>query len=147
MLWLDQPDSVFGESTVLVLFRDDMTFARFADTWRADEPEPPALAPPAERFAPTGRLGKVWREGAGVRARLGWALEPEKRGGPWATEPQLALNGALQPFERGAMYWVPYQAGTAQYQEDRWIYVLRTSAPQAGQSGNTWMEFPDTWRG
>ena len=139
MLCIQQSGFGWEWGVVLVLFQDDMTFARVSDTWRAEQPEPSPQVPPAGLYEPQGRFGKVWREGAGVKDRLGWSIEPEKKGGPWSSDPAKALNGAAQGFQRGVMYWIPYKAGTPQYRDDRWIYVVTTTRYR-------WLAFTDTWQ-
>ena len=145
MLWIDQPGFSWERGVVLVLFQDNMTFARVSDTWEPGQPEPSPQTPPQGLYEPRERFGKAWREGAGVKDRLGWAIELEKKGGAWSPNPADALNGAAQGFLRGLMYWIPYKAGTASYTEDRWIYVLATLKSDRSP-GNSWLAFPDTWR-
>jgi len=80
MIWLAQVpynDSVI-ENVIFVLY-DDGTANRFQDTWTSVEPESdPALVPPAGLYRPIRGFGKLWRENAGVRERLGWATAPER---------------------------------------------------------------------
>jgi hypothetical protein len=77
---------------IYVLYNDPGTWARFADTWTEDEvtvpgePAPPGLQRPRRSF------GKVWRENATVRERLGWATAAEQ-----------SYDGLIQRFERGLM--------------------------------------------
>ena len=72
MLWLQ------SDGRILVLY-DDHTWETYADTWTVAEPEEDAtLAAPEGRFQPKRGLGKVWRDNAAVRERLGWALAPEQ---------------------------------------------------------------------
>lgn len=121
---------------IFLLFGDDMSFIQVPDTWLLGDPGPGAETPPVGMVAASGGLGKVWRDLPGVRGRLGWAIEPEKVGGPWSPDPQAALNGATQAFLGGTLLWIPHQAGTAQYERDRWIYGLNDST-------HTWVAFPD----
>jgi uncharacterized protein with LGFP repeats len=141
MLWIEQTGFYWEQGVVLVMFKDDMTFVRVSDMWRPGQPEPSPQVPPRGLYEPLERFGKIWREGAGVKDRLGWAIEPEKSGGTWSPDSLNALNGAAQGFQRGMMYWIPYKAGTPAYMEDRWIYVLTTVGPHY-----KWLAFPDTWR-
>lgn len=145
MLWIDQVGFSWESGVILVLFQDDMTFTQLSDTWEPEEPEPSPQVPPSDLYEPRGRFGKAWREGADLKARLGWAIEPEKKGGGWSPDPAEALNGAAQSFQRGVMYWIPYNAGTPEYTEDMWIYVLATSSPD-GSPRNEWLAFIDTWK-
>jgi hypothetical protein len=73
MLWVE------AETRIYVLFDSGSpAWSTFADMWQAGEPESdPELAPPPALYQPVRGFGKVWREEAGVRERLGWALAPE----------------------------------------------------------------------
>jgi len=133
MFWTDA-DFYDNTGIVWVLFSDDGTYARVPDTWFGG-PEPTPLSPPKGLYEPRGRLGKAWREGAGVRDRLGWAIEPVQQG-----------NGAWQGFDRGYMFWIVYRQGLPD--QERWIYVLSTYYPwPPGGSRNDWLKFVDTWEG
>lgn len=131
MFWTDA-DFYDNRAVVWVLFADDSTYARVPDTWMSGQAEPTPLTPPGGLYEPRGRLGKAWREGAGVRNRLGWAIETVQQG-----------RGAWQGFDRGYMFWLVYRAGAAD--EERWIYVLGTyyPCPPCG-SRNDWLKFVDT---
>lgn len=124
----------FEENAVFVLFRDNMTWAKvIVPSWAQPEP---IETPPAGRYAPQGRIAYAWQQGAGVRARLGWAIEPEKSG-----RVDDGTNGAWQAFERGYMYWIPWNLP-----DDRYIYVLSTYYPYPpGGARYDWLEFKDTW--
>lgn len=124
----------FGKDAVLVLFRDDGTWSQ---SNVASGAAPSGIGtPPAGKFAPTGRIGWLWQNGANVRARLGWALAPEKTGK--YGDPS---NGAWESFSRGYMYWFPWALP-----DDRYIYVLATYNlyPPGGNRAD-WLEFKDTW--
>ena len=145
IFWAGGPD-YDGLSDAYVLFRDDGTFiqARVSVSWSREQPAPmpTPTATPTEPFEPQGNLAEVWREGPGVKRRLGLAVEPEKSG-----------NGAWQEFLRGWMFWIPYEQGTPDdalgkpfEQRDRWIYVLADYWPYPpGGERNEWLEFLDTW--
>jgi hypothetical protein len=80
MIWLEE---VRAEEPllerVIFVFYNDGRFDRFDDTWTEDQPESdPALVPPAGLIQPIRGFGKVWRENARVRERLGWGLAPER---------------------------------------------------------------------
>jgi hypothetical protein len=124
----------FAKGYVFVLFADDGTYIKVPDTWSKDQPEPTPLAPPAGKLEPRDRLGKAWREGAGVRDRLGWAIEAESSG-----------KGSWQEFDRGYMFWIVFNKDTPQ--EIKMIYVLATysPAPSYGQR-NDWLGFEDKWK-
>jgi len=145
VFWMTGPDyPTWQQGYAYVLFGDDGTFIRVPVSWGAERPAPmptPA-ATPTEPFEPQGNLAEVWREGPGVKRRLGLALEPEK-----------SCNGAWQEFSRGWMFWIPYRQGTPDdvpgkpfEQRDRWIYVLAWYWPYPpGGSRNDWLQFLDTW--
>jgi hypothetical protein len=50
---------------------------RFPDDWREGQPTGVTDLPPPGRYAPVRGFGYLWATNAEVRARLGWALEPE----------------------------------------------------------------------
>jgi hypothetical protein len=124
----------FDQDAVLVLFKDNSTWVKVI---AAAGSEPATIgAPPAGRFAPQGRIGYVWQQGAGVRTRLGWALEPAKSG-----KVADGSNAAWQAFSRGYMYWIPWSQP-----DDRTIYVVATYNPYPpGGNRSDWLEFKDTW--
>ncbi|MBN1286824.1 MAG: hypothetical protein JXB47_15600 [Anaerolineae bacterium] len=97
MVWVSQlgwePQKI-----IYVLFNDG-TYQRYLDAWQDGMPESGGETPPEGRFEPVRGFGKIWREQAGVRGRLGWALQPES-GGP----------GQIQRFARGEMVYLS-QAG------------------------------------
>jgi len=82
-----------GDTTQVYALYDDGSWEQFDDTWSSDEPEwDTHIVSPAGRFQPKRGFGKVWREQAQVRERLGWALEEES-----------ARALFVQPFERGEL--------------------------------------------
>jgi hypothetical protein len=124
----------FDKDSVLVLFRDDKTWSKVVVP--ADAAPSPIGAPPAGKYAPSGRIGWVWQQAAGVKARLGWGIEPEKSGTVAA-----GTNAAWQAFSRGYLYWIKYNDP-----DDRWIYVVATTKPYPpGGNRADWLEFKDTW--
>lgn len=122
-----------GADSVMVLFRDDKTWSKVVASLDA---VPGAIgSPPAGKYAPSGRIGWVWQQAAGVRSRLGWATEPEKSGG--------VTDGvaAWQAFSRGSMFWIKFNDP-----DDRWIFVVATYKPYPpGGNRSDWLEFKDTW--
>jgi LysM repeat protein len=71
------PGSADTRGTIYVIYNDG-TWETFVDTWDASQPSnDPAILPPADRYQPERGIGKLWREQAGVRSKLGWAYEPE----------------------------------------------------------------------
>jgi len=87
MIWLQE---IPRESTasgvpegpyIYVLYKDDQlpAWQRYDDTWTSEQPETdPAIVPPEGFRQPIRGFGKLWRNNAEVRERLGWALEPER---------------------------------------------------------------------
>lgn len=74
MIWVQEQDLIY------VLFDDDLSpqWNAYADEWDEGEPEDdPTLTPPAGLYQPVRGFGLVWREGPGVRDRLGWAVDAE----------------------------------------------------------------------
>jgi len=146
IFWMTGPDyPTWEQGSAYVLFRDNGTFIRVPVSWGTGQPAPipTPTSPPTEPFEPLGNLAEVWREGPGVKTRLGLAVEAEKSG-----------NGAWQEFWSGWMFWIPYKQGTPDdmpgkpfEQRDRWIYVLADYWPYPpGGVRNDWLEFLDTWQ-
>jgi hypothetical protein len=145
ILWamgLEYP--AWAQDQAYVLFADEGTFIRVPVDWEAQSPSPipTRMDTPSEPFEPQGKLAEVWREGPGVKERLGLAIEAEI----WGT-------GAWQEFSRGWMFWLPYRQSTPDdalgksfEERDRWIYVLATYWPDPpGAVRNEWLQFLDTW--
>jgi hypothetical protein len=92
MIWLQEipaESDAWGRAqgpTIYVLYNSyingDSTSGQvreFDDTWTPSEPESdPSIVPPAGVYQPIRGFGKVWRNNAVVRERLGWALAPER---------------------------------------------------------------------
>jgi hypothetical protein len=79
MIWVEGTPE-HGGSAVYVLYEDESTtkWNRFADEWDESQPvSDPSLTPPSGFFQPVRGFGLVWREGTGVRDRLGWATDQE----------------------------------------------------------------------
>jgi hypothetical protein len=77
MLWSAALGWELNRPIVYVLYNDG-TYQRYEDTYnQSTDPLVGELPPPSGFFEPEGSLGKVWREGPGVSARLGWATGPE----------------------------------------------------------------------
>jgi photosystem II stability/assembly factor-like uncharacterized protein len=84
--------SMGGSSSVLVSYFSDR---RWSEVQEASTGQgQPILSPPAALFAPEGRFGQVWRNQAGVRDRLGWAIGKPR-----------TFAGAIQRFAGGTMVW------------------------------------------
>jgi len=80
----------------------------YADTYLSSDPESDAslVSPTTEvgrvsLLQPMGRFGKLWRENAWLRDRLGWAMGIS----PGSQVSAAAFNGAVQDFERGVLFW------------------------------------------
>ena len=103
MVWVDTAPSpqyyplYNWQKAIYVLF-DDGTYALYQDTWDSSQPANSGLKPPAGLYEPNRGFDKVWLNatGAKVRERLGWATEPQERGG----------KGAIQGFWHGQMVWI-----------------------------------------
>jgi hypothetical protein len=80
MVWLEE---VRGETFVtqrqILVFYDDGKYEQYQDTWMEGQPESdPSIVPPSGMYQPVRGFGKLWRETAGVRDKLGWATVPEQ---------------------------------------------------------------------
>lgn len=65
--------------TVYVIYNDG-EWLTFPDGWDASQPaSDPSLVVPNGRYQPVESIGKVWREVADVRNRLGWAYGPQSK--------------------------------------------------------------------
>ena len=85
MLWVQATGRIYA-------FLHDGRWFSYVDEFREGDPESdPAFSPPPGREQPLRGFGKVWREDAGLRSAIGWALAKE--------EPASA---AYLPFARGA---------------------------------------------
>lgn len=83
----------------------------YSDRWQQWEPERAGLTPPPGLIEPKRGFGKVWREEAGVRETLGWAVTDER-----------GDVGVVQQYTNGAAI---YMQGT------NTIYLF-------GPNGQTW---------
>ena len=76
------PDPAFPadqRGTIFVIYNDG-EWVTFPDLWDVSQPSSdPSIAAPNGRFQPVDSIGKVWRENADVRSRLGWAYEPQSK--------------------------------------------------------------------
>lgn len=79
MIWSNK-DGWFEQPLVFVLYEDG-TYERFQDTFDpGTDPVSGGDTPPDGLVEPKFGFGKVWREEAGVRDRLGWATAEESAG-------------------------------------------------------------------
>jgi hypothetical protein len=83
MLWLREFSSdVRSDPEILVITPgptgSGLTWQRFPDPWQEGQPTGVTGTPPAGRYAPQRGFGLLWASNAELRARLGWALDPEQ---------------------------------------------------------------------
>jgi hypothetical protein len=107
MLW--RPDA----GLIHVLFDhpwQPQGWGAFVDTFQASDIETdPTIADPTPMadmpiyMQPQGRFGKLWRENAWLRDRLGWAQIPyDGEGGAMSS---ITFDGAVQDFQHGVLLW------------------------------------------
>jgi hypothetical protein len=100
MIWVDRGAS---GRVIYTLFFDAGGSVRgyqgFMDEWDERQPASGSLRPPAGLLEPERGFGKVWRENAEVRERLGWATTPEKAG-----------RADVQDWRGGVMLWLALQS-------------------------------------
>jgi hypothetical protein len=80
IVWLEEVrgETFVSQGQLLVLYADG-TYEQYQDAWTEDQPEDdPAIVPPEGLLQPIRGFGKLWRETAGVRDKLGWATAPEQ---------------------------------------------------------------------
>ncbi|UCC63552.1 MAG: hypothetical protein JSV36_00390, partial [Anaerolineae bacterium] len=81
MIWVENTIWVEEQKRIFVLYDDDQPSPKwrtFTDEWDEDEPNgDPTIVPPDGLYQPVRGFGKVWREHAQVRDRLGWAVDQE----------------------------------------------------------------------
>lgn len=102
MLWVRQSiGDVTGPGEIFVFVPDPAdpqrwTWQRFADEWSEGMPTGIDEQPPAGLYAPERGFGYLWGRNADVRARLGWAIEPEQ-----------GETGGYRRFQRGFLLFRP----------------------------------------
>ena len=81
----------------------------YVDTFQSSDPDSDAnvIVPTPEPggqllVQPTGRFGKLWRENAWLREKLGWALAKNPKDGAQSI---ASFTGAAQDFEGGILFW------------------------------------------
>ncbi|MBI5303381.1 MAG: hypothetical protein HY868_14695 [Chloroflexi bacterium] len=97
MVWLKEMR--LGQTVianVIVVLYADGTWQRFNDSWNESLPaSDPAIIAPSGLYQPVRGFGKVWRESASVRAKLGWATTQEKAfDSIWQTQKRESLPSA-----------------------------------------------------
>jgi Putative zinc-finger/Bacterial Ig-like domain len=79
------------------------------------------MTPPPGRYIPVRGFGELWANNPTVRARLGWAIEPEQ-----------SATGAFQTYEHGYALWTDNK-------------IIRFMYKDAGATENIWQRFADTY--
>lgn len=105
MLWRPDIDLIY----VLFDMERPGGWGACVDTFQPTDPDSdPTIVVPTPASGgpiytqPVSRFGKLWRENAWLRERLGWAIkESNKRGATTIVH----FNGAAQDFERGTLFW------------------------------------------
>ena len=120
MLWLQEIRSggFTSEDLLFVLF-DDGRWQWYPDTWTSDQPESdPSIIPPQGRVQPQRGFGKVWREHAEVRERIGWGLALEQGYyAEWQEPIREFVPGAayIRTFADGVIQMSGWRDGTWQF--------------------------------
>jgi hypothetical protein len=105
MLWRPEAGLIYA----LFAAEQPNGWVALVDTFQpGDADSEPSLTPPTPTSGgaiydqPKGRFGKLWREDAHIRERLGWAVkQPAARDGTST----MGFTGAAQDFERGLLFW------------------------------------------
>lgn len=106
--------------TIYIIYNDG-DWETYPDMWDSSQPaNDPSIIPPSGRYQPQEAIGLVWRTFPQVRARLGWAYEPQALfAGRWQ-EPQ-------DPTRNPAQWYIDH---------GKWGTVLRLSS--VNMAPNTW---------
>lgn len=97
------------QKRIYVLFNDG-TWLEFMDNWwEGLPPSDPAIIPPAGFHQPIRGFGLVWREGIGVRDKIGWATAEER-----------GYSGVVQAFEKGTMFTAHDGSVYTVYKDGTW---------------------------
>jgi hypothetical protein len=89
LLWREDLNLIY------VLETADNKVTAVGDKWSdGDDPFDPAIVPPTGFYQPVRGFGQIWRERAGVRASLGWALSEE-----------LGFTATIQQFDRAEVWY------------------------------------------
>ncbi len=100
------------EARLIYVFFDQLKpqgWGAYVDTFQPSDPDSdssaivPTPSPSGPLLVqPRGRFGKLGRENAWLRETLGWAVAPDPKDEASAI---TSFNGAVQDFERGALFW------------------------------------------
>jgi hypothetical protein len=81
----------------------------YVDAFQSSDPDSdpsvlvPTPAPGQSVYAqPTGRFGKLWRENAWLREKMGWAVVQNPKD---QAARVIRFNGAVQDFAGGVLFW------------------------------------------
>lgn len=119
-----------GKSYIFVLYNDG-SYDYFVDEYNSDAPlDNSDLTVPANRYAPDGSIGYLWKNNETVRNRLGWAYSPvESFTGRW----QFAEGGqdstTFPPLFPGWSVYIDYGKSGL---------VLNLIELSAGNGGRRW---------
>jgi len=109
-----QASGIYTSNLIYVIYNDG-TWQVFTDTWDSSQPfDDPNIAPPSDREQPVAGIGKVWREQASVRDKLGWAYSDEvgftgRRQAPTDSSTRLYIDhgvrGLVLQLDSGTNTW------------------------------------------
>jgi hypothetical protein len=105
---------MYWRSDLLLIYAlyDDGTWQSFADTWQEGQLEwDPNITAPSGLYQPKRGFGRVWREQAGVRDRIGWATTVER-----------GLGADYQAYQGGMMIWSDLQGVFVLYNDGTWSH-------------------------
>lgn len=79
MLWYAAAPTDSDQRPTIYVIYNDGDWETIPDIWTSGQPSSdPNIVPPANRFQPVDSFGKVWRENAAIKQRLGWAYEQKQ---------------------------------------------------------------------
>jgi len=124
LLWLE------NSSEILVFYDDDNepSWERFPDTFveGVSPVQDDTIVAPPERLQPIRGFGLVWREQPEVRARLGWAMEPE-----------LGYDGTMQVSEDNTLYLRERTGGIIAARPNSWEILPLSAAAETVPTATT----------
>jgi hypothetical protein len=103
-----------GDEQRIYVLHNDGTWRSFEDTFEEGQPEiDESLVAPDGLFQPIRGFGRVWREQlGGPDAAIGWATLPEG-----------AANGSVQPWEHGQLFSFGLPERFLLFEDGRWVQV------------------------